>query len=332
MNDTVRRSIFAKRVRFRSRDKKFKPDALQDLLRAVEQKAPNLVDHHYPVPPPPPGKLKEGTQCHFIRNIRRRHGYGDSEGLYFEVATYVLGHPVDQASLDFAMAEATIEHGPLLDGNGKPKEILYFHRCVALGETLLVESQRGAGGLADLGRYLSYLFRRYGKQGTPSVELLDVASASLRSDIERGGGATGIRLRMVDASVESIQDDAYATPLYETQKKIKGANKLGVEWSTDNGLLDIEDVLTAVDEYKTDGSPFDSVRIELKNGAPITRLGKYRLRSPLDVTISGGVIYHTEIIQGLWSYLDELRTGDGTTRIINDEGLFSSATAVTLQS
>lgn len=329
MTKKVTKLLYAKRVRFKSGNRKdYQAPALEVLLDQLRRL--HFRDLHHPQPPDAPGTIAAGTHCLFMWNVQRRPGRGADAGIYFQVGAYVHGSQSDQIAIDFEQQSPNVITGPIIDQHGQRRDQLHVYRCVALGETLLVENQRGSGGLAGLRKLLSVLFHRYGPDNTPGIELLDVASPDLRAAIERGGGAKRVMLRMIDSAANA--QDNFLTPMHAIRSSIKGTRQLGVEWATEDGSgLDTDDVVNAAEELGEEGSPIDQIKIELRNDSTISRLGSYRLRHPIQVTEDAAGVLHTgEITAGLWSYLDELRLDDDRGRVINDFGYFNQSTMVTI--
>ena len=317
MAKQVTKQLYVKRVRFKSRKKGFKAPPLESLLRTVRKHAPNFAQRHWPLPVDGE-EFSPGTSCLYIAKFGTRK---DQDGIYFEVGTYVHGRGEDQVALDLSGEDPDVYTGPIIDASGKKRAIVHIYRCVALGETLLVENQRGTGGAMALARLLAAMFRTHCDPDFPNIELVDVASQDLRRDIEAGQGVESMMIRMLDGSPD--EDDAYAVPLWGLRRKVKGAGKLQVLWEADEDRLDTDDVIAAVDESQEEDTALDKVTIKLNNGSVINRLGRYRAKKPISVTVdSHGIMHYSEIKAGLFDYLNELRKPIKGWRLLSDDGYF----------
>ncbi|HEY5780493.1 MAG TPA: hypothetical protein VIT66_01300 [Lysobacter sp.] len=313
----VAKQLYVKRVRFKSRKKGFEAPPLEALLRTIKKNAPNLAQRHWPLPEEGE-EFSAGTSCLYIARFGTRQ---NQDGIYFEVGAYVHGRGEDQVALDLSGQDPDVYTGPIIDAAGKKRAIVHIFRCVALGETLLVENQRGTGGAMALARLLAAMFRTHVDPDFPNIELVDVASQDLRRDIEAGKGVESMMIRMLDGAPD--EDDSYAMPLFSLRKRVKGAGKLQVFWEADDDRLDTDDVIAAVDESQEDETALDKVTIKLNNGSVINRLGRYRAKRPIMVTVdSHGVLHHSEIKSGLFEYLNDLRRPVKGWRLINDDGYF----------
>lgn len=336
MSRYVQKTIYAKKVRFRAgRKKEFVPIAIDEALLQLKAVAPVWSKRHWPVVPPS-GILTQGISCSFIRKIGPRP-HGDQRGVYFEVGSYVNGHAPDQIALDFAADEPDITTEQVRDSQGKIREIVTICRCVALGETVLVENVKGSGGVSAVEKLLSRLFQcmlTFGNpaRAFPGIELLDVANSDLRTAILRGRGVQKVVLRMIEN--EASQDEGWTAPLKAGKARVGNAARFSGIWeSSDNDALNTDDVIDAVNESLEDDSPLDRIMIELRDGNRINGVGSYKARHQVPVTVdNAGLLHYSELIEGLWSYLDELRIARNGWRLINDSGVFNSDAPVTITS
>lgn len=331
----IAKTVYAKKIRFKAgRHKDFQPEPIEELLTRLQQIAPTWSKRHWPVVPDE-GRLEPGVACAFIRRIVRRH-HGDEKGLYFEVGSYTNGHAPDQMELDFNADEPDITTEPVRDAQGRVREIVIICRCVALGETLIVENVMGSGGVGGVQKLLSRLFSHFLTYGDarrkyPTIELLDVTSADLRTAILRGRGVRKVFLRMVEGADPG--DDGWAAPLKSSKHRFRNAEKFAAIWeSSDNEILNTDDVVAAVDDSMEEDSALDKITLELNDGNKLTGLGSYKARSQVYVTMdNAGVLHYSELIEGLWSYLDELRISRNNWRLINDDGFFNAHAPVIIQ-
>ncbi len=335
MSKQVAKTVYAKRVRFKAgRMKDFSPAPIETLLLQLQRIAPSWARRHWPLVPTD-GRIEQGASCCFIPKIALRSS-GDQKGVYFEVGSYVNGHAPDQIQLDFNASEPNITTERVRDSQGNEREIVTICRCVALGETIIVENVKGSGGVGAVQALLGKLFRTYLSNGNPprphpAVELLDVTSRDLRTAIRRGRGVERVFLRMVDGAER--EEDGWAVPLRAGRERIRNSAKFSAVWeAADNEVLNTEDVISAVDESLEEDSTLDRVVLVLKDGNTLTGLGSYKARTKIYVTMdNAGLLYYSELIEGLWGYLDELRRTRDTWRLIDDNGFFNAEAPIDLQ-
>lgn len=334
MSKQIQKTVYAKKLRFKTgRAKNFVAPAIEDLLLQLQLAAPTWAKRHWPAVPEA-GRLDPGVSCSFVRKIVPRAN-GDQKGVYFEVGSYVNGHAPDQIELDFAAREPDILTEQVRDSSGKVREIVTICRCVALGETVIVENVMGSGGVGAVQRLLSRLFSTYLTYGNPvrrhpTIELLDVTSPDLRTAILRGRGVKKVFLRMVDGVDPG--DDGWSAPLKLGKQRVRNAEKFAAIWeSADDGVLNTDDVVAAVDESLEEDTALDKITLELGDGNRLNGLGSYKARSHVFVTMdNAGLLYYSELIEGLWSYLDELRLTRNNWRLIDDRGFFNVTAPVDL--
>jgi hypothetical protein len=314
--------------------KNFTPAPIESLLLQLQAVAPSWAKRHWPIVPAN-GHVEQGVSCSFIRKIALRSS-GDQRGVYFEVGSYVNGHAPDQIQLDFNASEPNITTERVRDSQGNEREIVTICRCVALGETIIVENVKGSGGVGAVQALLGRLFRSYLVTGTPprsypTIELLDVTSRDLRTAIRRGRGVERVFLRMIDGAEQA--EDGWARPLKAGKDRIRNSAKFSAVWeAADNGVLNTDDVVSAVDESLEDDSALEKVVLILKDGNKLTGLGSYKARTTVSVTMdNAGVLFYSELIEGLWGYLDELRRTRDTWRLIDDNGFFNADAPIDLQ-
>jgi hypothetical protein len=316
--------LYVKRLRFRSgRNKKFVAPALETLLLAIKKAAPTAIQRHWPLPPAAPQTFATGTSCVYLSNIGTRK---DQDGVYFEVGAYVYGRGEAQVTMDLSGAEPDVTSGPIVDAKGNQRAIVHIYRCVALGETLLIENHKGSGGASALIRLLTAMFRQHYDPTLPTIELIDVASGDLRRDIELGGGVHSMTIKVLDGAPG--KDDTYGVPLFSLREKVGGTGKLNVIWEADDEL-DVESVVDAVEESQHEGSSLSGVTLHLNDGPNITQLGRYRARKKVDITVDAhGIPHYGEIKSELFNYLNELRQSKNKWRLIDDSGYFQAGSPV----
>lgn len=316
----VWKTLLVKKVRFRSgRKANFQAPAIEAIVRRIERDAAAFRDRHVPTPPAANEPFAAGTRCAFIRNIRNRPRH---TGVYFELCSYISGTEQEQFNPDFTRPEPDVLSGPIVDGNGRRREIISTMRCVALGEVVIVEAPKGSGGVVLLQLALTALARRHWELELPSIALEDVASSDLRRDIDRGGGVEKMVLKVVDGAARP--QDYYASRLVELKNNVPRTRNVSVHWESGDDPLDTDAVLAAMQEYEGDESALSRVALKLKDGADIISLEKYRERRAIPVRVdNSGALHVTEIETGLWNYLRELRhPDDDGWRMLDDDGYF----------
>lgn len=323
MITVTKRTLHLKLARFRAaRRKGFVPPALDALLLNVLKQGPGFAKLHYPATK----GLGEGTLCAFISNIRARKNAGN--GVLFDVSVYTYGSSVEQFNPDFTQATPDINEGRIVDSDGNARDILHRYRCLALGQTLLMEYNRAAGGMHMLELLLAYVFQQLCDATLPSVELMDVATSDLDKAIQAGGGVDSVSLRLIGGS-KPPPEAAVSLRLSELGKQVKGAKRVRVVWEAEDDVLDAKSVLALANEYADDTTPLDKMAIQLKDGGCIPSLEKYRERRRIDVSLTkGGTLVVADIETGLCHYLDELRTVQDGWRVIDDQGNFVSPKVV----
>lgn len=316
MATVLKRMLHLKLVRFRSRRRKdFVVPALDTLLLKVQERAPKFAQRHYPST----DAIPEGTLCAFISNIRHRKHH---DGVMFDMNVYTYGSSVEQFNPDFTKAAPDINQGRIVDSEGKQRDILHSYRCLALGQALLVEYNRAAGGMHLLELLLAYVFHVHCDQKLPSVELMDVATADLDKAIKAGGGVDWVSLRLIGGS-KPPATAALSQRLGELRKQVKGAKRVKVVWEAEDDVLDAKAVLALASEYADDTTPLDKMAIQLKDGGSIPSLEKYRERRRIEVGLTReGAMIVADIETGLYHYLDDLRAVQNGWRVIDDQGNF----------
>lgn len=338
MTKFVRRNLYLKSVRFRyGRKRDVSPPRIDDLLRQVRSQTPNFSQRHYPPPEAVGGRkggrhvsIANGQNCIFISNIRDR--VGPKGGLMFDVSSYVYGMQSDQFRPDFDGSDPDIQSGPIQDKEGNTREILHSYRCVALGQSLIVEYNKGAGGLHMLSILLAHLFRTYCDKSLPTIELMDVVTDNLSQAIKAGGGVSAIELKVIDSS-DAPKRSFISKSLNDIRKKARGAGELVVQWRSEGDSKISEDfALKVANDCNRDSTPLSKISIRLKDGPVISSLESFRARREIEVQVtSDGAIAVSEIESGMWNYLDELRMIRKGWRILSDDGYIIQAKTIKLK-
>lgn len=316
----VSRFLLAKRIRFRAgRRRDFEPPAIDAVLDAIVEGNATFRERHIPVPEGNE-RLPAGTRCAYIDNIHKRANR--RRGVYFDVCSYTSQSPQDQINADFTRVKPDVISGPIVDRNGRSRDILGTIHCVALGEVLLVEASKGAGGLDVVAALLTSLARRFGDEGNPGIALEDVTGASLRQDIDRGGGVEKMVLRTTDGAAR--REDSFSSRLVDLRTGVGRSHRVTVQWDSGDDPLDADDVIAAMQDYQDPETSLSAIKLTLKDGQQIKDVSKYRERRKILVQANeAGRPFVTEIETALWNYLDELRRPDGSGwRLLDDHGYF----------
>ncbi|MBM7129443.1 hypothetical protein [Dyella mobilis] len=317
MATKIKRNLILKFARFRvGRRHDFTPPALHELLLQVHAQTTKFSQRHFP----PPTALPNGQQCVFIKNIAPRTGK-PNDGVIFEVCAYTYGLEQDQFRPDFDSSDPDIQTGRVHDEEGEIREILHTYRCVALGQALIVENNRGAGGLQYLSHLLAHLFNRYCDDTLPGIELMDVVTKDLDHTIEAGGGVQSIDLKLVDT--RPLPKRTFVTKrMNDLRESVPGAKQLKISWVAEDSVLSAEAAVKVAQEWSHKESPLEALAIRLKDGQVISSLETYRAKREIEVQVTPeGALAVSEIETGLWHYLDELRMVDSKGwRVLDDQG------------
>lgn len=328
----VYRNAYLKRVKFNYGRRKNPPThKLEDLLVAVRSATNDWTTRHWPERSAGGPEPEAGTRFMYFGDMRQRRTQSDNSGggFYFTVGSYIYGQGEHQIAVDLHDPEPNINSGPMYDAQGQKRSILHEFRCVALGETLIVQNEQGGGGLPALAVFLTNILRKYNPSiNLPSVTFMDVFANDLRKIIEQGGGVKSMQIRVVQGARPTESATlAIAVPLYEAKAAVANTGKLVVKWEADDDDgLNVDTVINTFTAGREVVSDLDKVDLETMTGGPIRNIGKYKAKSEIAVTIdASGIEHKNEIKPLLYNYLDELRTPDSDDwRIIDDEGMFLS--------
>lgn len=277
------------------------PPRIEDELRNIMVNSPKLGERHYPIKLPD-GEIPSGKQCLFINKAK---DLGQDHGVIFEVCAYIKGHIPEAAMPDLESGEAVIKPAPIIDEEGNPKELVYTYRCIAFGQVLIVETLQGAGGIGYLQRLLRALVKKYRPKGHGAIKLQDLVSDDLRALIKSRGGVRSMRASMLHEV--AADGSKYSEKLGDLHKAVKGTNRCVVEWvASDNGELDLDEALEAVDEVGDLG--LDGVSIAFNDGGGFSELSQYKECKPVRIQLTpDGRPAVTEIELELRKYLLALR-------------------------
>jgi len=314
----VRRTMYLKKVEYFTNRKNFHPEPIDEVLRKVLKKLDTSETRHSPAL----ANIKDGDLCHFVNRTKGMKNNGQFLGL--EVCTYISGYVPQQFVRDFSASELPITPTPILDENGKKKEVAFISYVVAKGETLAVQIPKGSGGINELEHYLTWLIRNSGideYKNHPCIHLLDVLGKQFAQTLKAGGGAEEVKLNMVTDGIQ--KKGLFSKPLQQTAHKISGATQLSLTLKGGRGkTLADKDV---IELYEKELGDFDGVIIQLKNGGSITT-GKYKVKAAVDVDSDNGNPkfdpMHTELTNFLVDQMKFQTAGDEEVRLIDENGKF----------
>lgn len=329
---TVLRNAYMKRAKFNYRNLASPPTHdLADLLGQVRSKTTGWTDRHWPARPPGAPAPDAGTRCMYIGDMKRRNTMADGSGggMYFTVGSYIYGKGEHQIAVDMLGASPDVQSGPLFDKTGNQRSILHEFRCVALGETLIVQNEQGGGGLPALADFLTALFRMHlAALKIPRMVLVDVFSNDLKKILIQGGGVKSMRVKMIDpGKPKQAKTLGISNPLYDACKAVKNTGKLTVEWEAeDEDGLNLDTVINTFETSQEIGADLAAVDLNTMYGGPVKNVGKYKAKREIPITIDAhGIEHKDEVKPSLFEYLDDLRVPDKDGwRLIDDAGLFLS--------
>ncbi|WP_447784350.1 hypothetical protein [Stenotrophomonas bentonitica] len=311
---------------------------LAELLAHVRSQTTGWTDRHWPARPPGSPAPDAGTRCMYIGDIKRRKTLADGSGggMFFTVGSYVYGKGEHQIAVDMLGDAPDVQSGPLFDKTGNQRSILHEFRCVALGETLIVQNEQGGGGLPALADFLTALFRAHHvKLKLPRMVLIDVFSNDLKKILIQGGGVKTMRVKMIDpGKPKQAKTLGISSLLYDARKAVKNTGKLTVEWEAEDGDgLSLDTVINVFETSQEIGADLASVDLDTMHGGPVRNVGKYKAKREIPVTIDAhGIEHKDEIKPSLFEYLDDLRVPDEDDwRLIDDEGMFLSGRVLELK-
>lgn len=306
---TVKKTLSAKAVRFRTTKKGWSPRFLADMLAEICKKAPTAGDRHHPkiVSGKP---LDVGTSCAFInRNLLVQDVF------VFHMWAYSCGQAPESMEADLSKNEVTST--PLALGDGaSQREVVYACRCVTYGDVLLIENARGTGGGATLAKLLNSLLRRYIDPKHPAVHLEDFASMDFADLVQQKGGITRVRARLLHTV--PAEGSRYAKTLQIARNEIPGAKGASIIWESEAGGISADDAKAVLDEFDNDS--LDGAIVYFQDGSSISNLNVYREKHQVELPVANsGQPHSADIENALLDYLTALRdTSKGGP--INDKG------------
>ncbi len=145
---------------------------------------------------------------------------------------------------------------PLTDADGNHRELVHPIHAVVVGEAMLLDLPRGAGGNAQLQRYLEFLLRKWYPKHA-HLHLIDLMAPDVQQMIRRGGGAVELILRL--AHTPKQKGSRYARPLAQLRNCVGNANTVtAIISGTAKTQLSESDILAAYEEV-TDTEDLDSL-------------------------------------------------------------------------
>ena len=312
-DQTVTRTLMAKMVRFAAGNRRdFSAPSIDGILRSILSSAETIGSRHWPDLPVP----KDANRCFFIDKVFDR-----AAGVLFHICAYEPGHTPLGVLPDMDAEEADVQPVPMDDPDtGVRREVVTICRCLGVGDVLIIENVKGAGGVNAVSHLLTHLIRKYIDQKHPSMHLIDVANQELREAISRGGGVVEI---VMDLAHSAVNDGSrYAQPLSGIRRLVRNTGLLRVSHRAKSGHLEDDDVIAAFEEAQEDDG-LDKVTLRLHDSTVIDKLRRFKLRKPVTVTKTGdGSPNGSEIQRAMWDYLRELQELQEGRRILDEDGFF----------
>jgi len=315
MSKQVARNVHLKRIFFRlGRSEGLKPASLDDLIKKIFAKALTVEQRHFPQP----AMIKPHDSCCFLNRIVS----GTRPGVIFEVCGYQSGNDPEQILPDLSATELNVESSPILDrATGERKQSVVSFRCLVLGEAMLIENVQGRGGNIVFERMLHRCLKAHVDTRYPRPHFSDVATEKLPAMIKRGGGVDELVMDLAHA--QPHKNYPFAHRMNSQRNIIKGTDFLRVTHKSKKGVLDEEDVISAFSEQNNDEGP-DKVVIRLKDGTTIDDLSKLKHRRLITVSgTDGGAPNVSELVQGMYDYMDDLQKVVSDSRVLNVNGYFT---------
>lgn len=313
---TITRTLSAKAISYtiteKSKEGKYSlwtAPHIDVLIRTILSKSPTIGERHYP----DTSKVKEGSQCLFINSWKDL----GTNGILLNICAYIEGLTPETIIKDFKQPEVNLQAIQLQRSATTKEELVFHYRCIALGQTLIVEQVNGSSGSTGLKRLLNSLAKKHIDKTHPVLEFNDFTSSKLRDLITQKGGVESIRARLVDTAVN--QGSRFGTSLSRVTEAMPGASKCIIHWESDkNTELDTETSIELLEEVN-DSNVLEGVTIYFKNGGSVGDISSYTEKKPVDVQkLPSGLPAINEIEDALKTYLNDLRNPTNRTPINTD--------------
>lgn len=310
---TITRTLSAKAISYtiseRYRKGKYSdwdPTYIDVLLRTILRQSPTIGERHYPEIT----KVKEGSQCLFINSWKDLGG----NGILFNVCAYTEGLTPETIIKDYKQSEVDLQAIDLKRSTTTNEELVFHYRCIALGQTLIIEQVNGSSGSTGLKRLLNSLAKKHIDKTHPVLDFNDFTSKELRDLIKLKGGVEKITARLVDTAANP--GSKFGTSLSRVTEAVPGANKCVIRWESDkSNELDTETSIQLFEEVH-DSNVLEGVTLHFKFGGSVGDISSYTEKKSVDVQkLQSGLPAINEIEDALKNYLADLRNPTNKTPI-----------------
>ena len=312
----IRRTLLLKKVAQIDR-KRYPPIPQLDLhvhLNQLFQTAQSVWDRHYPAR----DKVKQGQRCVFFERVERK-----GQAVLFHAYSYIAGLTPDQAVFD--EIKAKISADPLVDAEGKPKEVVERFAVLAMGEALIIESARVAGSGPLAVHAIRDLIRRYVVKNFPNLRLEDAPSLDFKRMAKIHHGVKEVTVRLHSGFVAEPNTFGHSLESFIEPKGFGPLKRVVATIEAMDGQeLDVDEVEGLVNESEH-GTGLSGVTVIFKDNVSLGDLDKYREKLGIEVQqVRPGVPAVTEIETGMVDYLKTLMTPDAANfQLINNTGKFT---------
>ncbi|HET8636595.1 MAG TPA: hypothetical protein VFL96_07080 [Acidobacteriaceae bacterium] len=312
----IRRTLLLKKVA-QIDGKRYPPVPQLDLhvhLNQLFQTAQSVWDRHYPAR----DKVKQGQRCVFFERVERK-----GQAVLFHAYSYIAGLTPDQAVFD--EIKAKISADPLVDAEGKPKEVVERFAVLAMGEALIIESARVAGSGPLAVHAMRDLIRRYVAKNFPNLRLEDAPSLDFKQMAKIHHGVKEVTVRLHSGFVAEPNTFGHSLESFIEPKGFGPVKRVVTTIEAMDGQeLDVDEVESLVNESEH-GTGLSGVTVTFKDGVSLGDLDKYREKLGIEVQqVRPGVPAVTEIETAMVDYLKALmKPDDANFQLINNTGNFT---------
>lgn len=257
---------------------------------------------------------KEILQSYFYNNLVCY----ENGAVFFELWSYVPGKVPAGFIPDPKAINAQYNIAPMLDENGKSKEMISISHVLLFKNVAVIEATKGTGGAFLVEKYLNKLLRARCAVRPPHVGFETAMSSDLYQEIEQGGGVVSVSLGL--ASAQQDPGNKVSGLLSDAHGIFSRTELVTLSWTAEKkSLLDPEEVISEARVAKDD--ELDKIFIKLKHGS-INGLSKYKITCPIEVKDVGGKNPdHKQVQESMAAYLLKLMTPNAKGhRVIDAEG------------
>ena len=240
----------------------------------------------------------------------------------FKVCSYIPGLQAKfMKELDLSGGSVPLSNQTVTDRNGQRLDLVTVFNVVAYGEAVIVEIRKGTGGTHVLAQLLNILFKKFVSETHPRIRLENAVSSDLREEIEQGGGAIGINMRIQEPNTED--GDVYRVQLSELKHHFTNAKDLRLSW-TARTTFSHNEIEAAYDDA-VEQEDIESLSIKLANNSSIT-LGDYKISKLLNnYNVDGsGTPDSAELIGDMLIYMRDLMRRQDGRAYLNRDGTLAS--------